>query len=367
MSGRKKTQKLYIHIFPKEKFTKGYVEFINKYFGEKGHRFYIINIDSIGGTIPRTSNVELLTKDNYRDFIKTLSDAKSIYLHSFFSERTIYKIFGFRPWLLKKTTWIAWGGDIYNYRIYNKTIKGKIKICVKRFFVKKFQKVAVLADNDFEYAKKYYKARCEKHVVSYVTDSGQAILDKLSEKKRVEHEETRIVIGNSATETCLHKRMLDQLKKFKDENIKIYLPLSYGDKVYAKEIEEYAKNIFFDKVVVIKEYMDREKYYIFLRDMDIGIFANERQQAMGNISVLLSLGAKVYLNPIASMYRLYEEQGYRIHNVADIGTSDFFEFTSCAESDRNKNIQVRKENDPIKKSIEMWSELFELDSSIRKR
>ena len=38
-----------------------------------------------------------------------------------------------------------------------------------------------------------------------------------------------ILIGNSATETNNHIEVLDLLSKFKNEDIKIYVPLSYGD------------------------------------------------------------------------------------------------------------------------------------------
>ncbi|RZL32299.1 MAG: HlyD family efflux transporter periplasmic adaptor subunit, partial [Pedobacter sp.] len=84
--------------------------------------------------------------------------------------------------------------------------------------------------------------------------------------------------------------------KNKDENIKIYALLSYGDLEYGKKVLEQGELIFGDKFIGVVEYMDFENFVKFMNKMDLIIFNHERQQAFGNLLLALYLKKKIFMN-----------------------------------------------------------------------
>ena len=67
-----------------------------------------------------------------------------------------------------------------------------------------------------------------------------------------------------------HIKALKALEKFKDENIKIVLPLSYsGDKQYLEEIYKYLECVFKGKYIVLKDFIPKEEYFKILENFKI--------------------------------------------------------------------------------------------------
>ena len=69
-----------------------------------------------------------------------------------------------------------------------------------------------------------------------------------------------------------------------------------------------------------------------LRDIDIAIFAHDRQQGMGNIISLLGLGKTVYLKPGITSAQFLRDQGVAFHDANRLT----LETISEQESDYNK-------------------------------
>ncbi len=57
-------------------------------------------------------------------------------------------------------------------------------------------------------------------------------------------------MGNSADPANEHIEALAQLEKFKESNIKIYVPLSYGNQAYAEQVIEYGKTILSNHIMM---------------------------------------------------------------------------------------------------------------------
>ena len=66
------------------------------------------------------------------------------------------------------------------------------------------------------------------------------------------HGTIKILLGNSATESNQHKEAFELLEKYKNKNIKIYVPLSYGPEKYADEIEQLGMHIFGEKFIPMR-------------------------------------------------------------------------------------------------------------------
>ena len=62
-----------------------------------------------------------------------------------------------------------------------------------------------------------------------------------------------IQVGNSADPSNNHLEIFDQLMEYRDQNIFIYAPLSYGDAKNAQTIEKEGLRRFGKKFVAMKE------------------------------------------------------------------------------------------------------------------
>jgi hypothetical protein len=160
-------------------------------------------------------------------------------------------------------------------------------------------------------------------------------------------------LGNSADPTNNHIEVLEKLVKYRDKNIKIYTPLSYGDKEYAKSVISYGQQLFGDKFVPLIEFMPFEKYLEFLSEIDIAIFAHKRQQAMGNTITLLGLGKKVYMRSDITPWQLFNDIDVKVFDVEDI------QIDAIDEETKKENHQKIKEYFSEENYLKQLQNLFE--------
>jgi len=295
-----------------EKFNKDYIDFINEEFDLKDHKFLFLGgHKSDVRPIPEYSNVEVgleygMNRTINWNFLlfKNCYKAEKIYLHGFTNSKVIKFLF-YNPSLLKKCNWIIWGGDLYSYEYPKETFKKKWKEFMKKFCIKRFGGLITYLKGDYELAKKWYGAKgeyfkCIMYPSNLHKDLNIIEIDKDKSK-------TYIQIGNSSHRSNNHKEVIDKLVKYKDENIEIICPLSYGDEKYSEEIERYGKEKFGSKFLALTDFLPFDEYLNILGKIDIAIFNHKRQQAMGNIITLLGLGKTVYIRDDISTWSLLEE------------------------------------------------------------
>ncbi len=304
-----------VHIFPKSTFFNGYYSFFLKYFDQDKHIFFIIGNNKVKITTNSKVNVNFIdSKNNFREIfnlILSANQSKKIILHSIFPFRIIQLLF-FQPWLLKKCTWIVWGGDLYYYK-YGKQTKDYKKVeTFRRFSIKRFSHIVTYNDSEFNLAKKWYNTSA-KPIYSFFYPSNFFRETNISTQKS---NIINIQIGNSADPSNNHHLILNKLRNYSKVNkLKIYCPLSYGDKEYAKKIIKIGFEIFGEKFEPITQIMSLEKYLEHLLKIDIAIFAHERQQAMGNIITLLSYGKKVYIRDDITSWDYFKDLGIKVYSV----------------------------------------------------
>lgn len=330
----------YLHLFPNEKFIKSYIEFINENFDKNEHKFLII--DGVGEKdikIPVDKNIEkYISKGrNFKGIIKKMflilqlpilyfklflncNKAEKIYFHGLFDIRIIVFLYLFKGFL-NKSSWIIWGGDLYSY------LKQKNKFLYKEFYkidsyVKSnFYRYITHIEGDYELAQKWYKAKGKYFDCFMYPSNLYKNIEIISEKK----EELYIQVGNSADPSNNHFEILNKLEKFKNQNIKLFCILSYGDKKYAEKVIVYGKKIFGEKFIPITEFMKYENYMFFLNELDIAIFAHDRQQAFGNITSLLSMKKTVYLKETVTTYETLTKLGLKIKKFNSLEILEKFE------------------------------------------
>lgn len=118
--------------------------------------------------------------------------------------------------------------------------------------------------------------------------------------------------------------------------------------------------LFGEKVIVIEEFLDIDKYTELLSTIDVGIFNTDRQQALGNIRVLLRFGAKVFLSDDSGMIPFFSEEGYCVHSVSEISKLDFKLFVENDIEEIDKNIRVGSKAGLKTKALRQWDDIFAL-------
>lgn len=300
------------------KFIPNFLRFLNDNFNMSEHKLMMI------GKYERIANNEAIkeiskypiiwidSKKKLFVLLKELYKAKKIIIHGLWYDK-LNLLLLFNSILLKKCYWVMWGGDFY--------FPEKQSI-IKKLLIRKLRHFITYLEGDYEYIKKHYKAKGEYHeCLMYLSNTINEKILKIAEeyeKKGKKKGTINILIGNSATEENNHIEVFEKLEKYKNEKIKIYVPLSYGDNNYAYKIIEKGKQIFNEKFIPLINFMPYEKYIKFLSTIDIAIFAHKRQQAMGNIIALLGMGKKVYLRKNTSQWKLFENLGIVVYDLNGI-------------------------------------------------
>ena len=308
-----------LHLTRKEKFTKPFIEFIRKYFDIKEHFFLLI-----GGQqnkefeIQEDKHIKVIKNKN--DFIKYFINfnikmyrADKIIIHGLSQPYSVAYLF-FNPWLLRKCYWIIWGADLYGYLTEKNTRKEKLIEQMKQNIIPKIGNFVTNTRGDYELAKKWYGAK-GRYIKCFNYPSNLYKEYNINEKQ---HSSINIQIGNSAAPSNNHLDIFRKLSKFKNKDINLFVPLSYGDKEYANDIILKGKEIFGDKFKPMTKFMPFHEYLEFLTNIDIAIFNHKRQQAFGNIITLLGLGKKVYIHKNSTLNDVFNEDKIIVYNTNNI-------------------------------------------------
>lgn len=314
-----------IHISLNDKFMNAYISFVNKNFSLINHEFFLIyGVDYIKPISHKSVHFFKQPKSRALFYIKTLAVytfiyikalfANKIFLHSLSNNYTIIFLF-LNPWFLAKCNWIMWGGDLYSFeeRDYSK-IKNKIFYKIEDYVKGNLGYYSTVVEGDYRLAQKYYNAKGTYYKgFNYPSNLYKEI--HLEDKK---DDILNIQIGNSAYRTNNHLEILDKLEKFKNNKIRLFCILSYGDKEWAEEVIKYGYEKFGKKFIPILNFMEFDEYMKFISKIDIAIFAHDRQQGVGNIVSLLSMRKTVYIKKEVTTYEMLKEKGIEILNFNEL-------------------------------------------------
>ena len=257
-----------------------------------------------------------------------------IIIHGLFNMKLIIALF-LQPWLLKKCYWIIWGGDLYKYQEANKTLKFKVEEFIRRSVIKKIGNFITRIKGEYELAQKWYGAKgkyyaCNVYVSSYHINY---------KPKKINHKSINILVGNSADPTNNQIEVFEKLKKFKNDDIKIFAPLSYGDeKNYAEKVIKVGENMFGKKFIPLTKFMEFKEYTDLLSNMDVAIFYHKRQQGMGNVFSLLKLKKKVYIRKGLTTWDFFKEQRIKVFDVENIDLEKIDSEIATKNSDKIKSL-----------------------------
>jgi hypothetical protein len=309
------SQSRVLHLFGwDKKFVLPFRGFINEHFADGRHQFIIYG-DVTEDDVPESSDTSVMPRvfNNIVALTKAMNKAEKIIIHGLFNNHLLY-LLAMQPWLLKKCYWVIWGGDLY---IHNAPVKdwrwGKNEF-FRRLVIKRMGHLVTYIKGDYDLATEWYGAKGQYHECFMYPSNlykDYAVPDK-------QYSGFNILVGNSADLSNNHLEVFDKLEVFKDQDIKIYAPLSYGNQAYAKKIIEEGKKKFGDKFKPLTDMMPFDQYLEFLGLIDVAIFNHKRQQAMGNTITLLGLGKTVYMRSDRTTWELFEDIDVKVFDVENI-------------------------------------------------
>ena len=259
----------------------------------------------------------------------------SCYMNSFL-QNMINKGYG------KKMVWICWDGDAY----FDKDT----------FVVREILsniRLAVTAEKHIERitSKCNIKTAGLKYApYGYVSKSNAQCKDNSFDG------ELRVLLGHSAAEHCNHKLGFDLLLPYRDEDIKIYSPLSYGSEIYRNYVIQEGRRLFGDKFIPVLDYMGPEQYYLFLDTIHIVLFPMTRMAGATTLSYCNASGKLIYMNEEMIDAFSNGDDGIHAENLSEISDLNWTQFTSKISSSLGGDFSEVNKN-----IILLWKKIFSME------
>lgn len=323
-------QRKILHLFCWDvKFVPPFIDFMRSRFDDGAHTFIICGDvrEQDLADWSHTSSCPNVLNDFFKISIE-MHKADKVILHGLFNGHLIY-ILALQSWLLKKCHWVIWGGDLYKHDLNCRGWRWYKDELLRNFVIARMGHLVTYVRGDYELARKWYGARGSY----YECIMYQSNLCKEYEIPQKTSSSLTILIGNSADPANNHIEVFAKLLRFKDEDIRIIVPLSYGNEDYAKDIADTGRNFFGEKLSLLTELIPFQQYLELLGEVDIAVFNHKRQQAMGNIITLLGLGKTVYMRKDISSWSFLTGKGIKVFDVEKLG------LVELSYEDKQENIK----------------------------
>lgn len=353
------------HFLIDSTYASDFIDFICENYKDESHKFVVLTFLNERECVKNNKNldkIDILYKN--RQYIKYLLKLKKndrLIIHGLFNKWVIYTLF-FKRKILKSSTIVMWGADLYIHRTYasSNKIKDKILDSMRGYIFEYVNTLGFDMPTDYQLMREWYKVNRGAFFITYPQPVNKELINLALKSKSNSSTVINILLGNSASRENNHLEALEYLSSFSKENIKIFCPLSYGDtEEYKQKVIEKGKLLFNNKFEPINNFMSSEEYAKFFSKMNVAIFNNNRQQAMGNITLASFLGCKVYLRKNTTMWRQYVEVGgchfYPIEIIKEQKIEEL-QFIDNVSIDINKKYFEKLQNKEFMK--ETWDPLL---------
>jgi len=260
-----------------------------------------------------------------------MASAQRVVLHGIF-DLDLRLALALRPKLAGKCSWLPWGGDLYWATTTPRTLKRRLHRGLFRHAVSHFAELLTYLPADEEVA---------RQVLSYIPVGTSNPADSLC-----------VFVGNSATPSCLHNDAFEALLPIRERGAKIYCALNYGDADYRRQTIDEGHRLFGSNFIPLTQWMHRCDFEVFLSQMDIGVFAHERQQGMGTAIAMFGLGKRVLLRAGTSQAEYFK--GIKL----SFGFLDEPDFSSLSPGDAERNRSVIRQHHSAASYLDSWKTIL---------
>lgn len=284
---------------------------------------------------------------------------------------------GFKFNLLKRINdntpiaWIGWGYDYYSLINPNRgdfllaqtssavvSFK-KQKRSIAKVFMKFFEPNLNTKLNALKKIKFFNTVVKEDHYIlskaignfipEYVDWNYPILNDKLiKEKKNLENPTNNLIVGNSASKTNNHLDAFNKIiaSKFCDYD-EVICPLSYGgNKKYIDSVILGGNHMFQANFQPLNKFYPADEYFEILNNCSFYFSPTLRQQAFGNILLMLYLGKSIILFKENPVYRSLIEKEIKIFSESDLDHNIVRKLT-FEEKEKNKRIVIENYSESV--------------------
>jgi len=367
-----------LHICQDEKFTDGAFYVFNKAF--PGQNAFVVLKSPANPPlkyIKHIPNVEELVnnKDLIKNFKIIAEDADLIVLHGLnYPKPHLVKDFSHT----KKILWLVMGAEIYqNPYIYPKELYGDLTVVLKNKLENKLSFMDLVkkvyrrirydmtrfGDKDKELQLMREVAPNIHYLASFQQEQFEMLYQKgllapdavfqhfsfyplefiVPENQELNALGDNILLGNSASYTNNHLDAIEIISELNYGRKKIYIPLSYGNQNYAKEVIAYSKRKLGINAEPMINFVPLTEYNKILQSCGIVIMNHFRGQAAGNILASLYKGSKVYLSEDNLIYHYLKRVGCHIYSIEqDLSNRNPAVLMNLSQQQINENRQILK-------------------------
>lgn len=256
--------------------------------------------------------------------------------------------------------WIFYGADLYSvlerygkYNLFDRITSPRKYFSPKQFAKKylykkaiqysKFAKAVACFDlfcfwNTYDYhlLRQHFKDAKGYKFFFYFTLVDRSI-------KPVFEKEDRILINHSGSETGNHLHVINHLAPLISKGqTECIVPLSYGRPGNISRILKKGAIILEGSFQPLLEFMPYTQYFQLLSTVKVAVFGHRRQEAGGNVFMLLALGAKIFLREDNSMLNWLKDQGFIVFSFEkDLKGSASLSPMSWKDMENNHNVFLR--------------------------
>ncbi len=391
-SGVGDSKEIILHMMFDNFFTSSFINFVNSNFSENEHKFIVIvnsftEIKYVNDVITY-KNVEVCYNDgNYTGLIfqSYVSKAKKVFLH-YLTDFVCKLIHDFHVPKECELNWVLWGADLYTsidrelydektksfllensiYKLKFDSYKGNVEYEYKKEVIKNLDFVITNCEGDYRILKENFETNALRkefiypNPVDFQTMDKVGVTDlKINERYIFKNKfKNVILLGNSGDPSNNHIDILYKLQKIKEQDFCVICPLSYGNSNYIEKLISFGKKLLGDKFIAITEFLDSDMYYSILKQVDIAIMNHRRQQAVGNIMLLMYLNKNLYINSNNPFREELVKLGVFFHSIDMLQKIEFINLQSSQD-----NRERIKEYYDVRKCIELWRNLFSDNSN----
>lgn len=349
-------ERVCVHIIPKEKFTKGFVEFTNDAFPDLDIWFIVYGSKpAIGYVQPAEDNVLFAGRASsiIKDPVcrKLLADSQLVILN-WVNWRLAALLCGY----CKKTVFLFWGGDLEQAIACSSR---SLKRLVYAFLLRHARGFITLIPQDRAKAETLSSKHGTWHL-GMILGATRASVDSSKNRLCLDKQRSprRVLVGNSATPSNNHREVFELLAAYKDEDVEFLVPLSYGDDSYRKEVLKLGNSFLGRSFHPILDFMNAETYQKLVSTVSVGVFNHRRQQGLGNITILMRTGGKVYISRDGPMWGYFKGHGEIAYATEDIKDLSFDEFLAYSGETAVFNAKATDIASIYDEGCSLWARIY---------
>lgn len=291
-------------------------------------------------------------------YMATLSKEDKLIIHDYQKLFGHVQMFWFLLWIMGKgyrsrVSIILWG--VSEKRKKSESMLHSILYKIQSRVFRSFKYVVALTVDDERKILEWHRLS-NVLVTNYIIDTYNNF-NSLKMPSDDSSSKVKIMVSHSAFSHNNHLEVFELLARFKDEDIQIICPLSYGNNHYREIVIEKGKEIFGDKFLFIDKIIPRSEYNELLSSVSIYISNAGIQTGLYAIAFCICTGKKLYLRD--NNFNWMRHLGFIVNNVSELNHISYKEFAKSPESEYllKNDVLARYIYSPAPK-IEVWGKIY---------